>query len=176
MTISSASFNERLRRIEKSQAGGKMVLHVGDSEWSVKSLDDITKKKMLVEAPKARLSVGKMIWALIFGAAAVIGGTALRNHLMPLEAGAQLDDMHFLISGAFAFALSFVLAQVFRLRSKVLIVLQVLAIVAGLSTLHNLAFWQPALSAQAFSVEWVELQRAQAVENSVMFRDTVIPF
>lgn len=175
MTMSSASFNERLRRIEKSQAGGKMVLHVGDSEWSVKSLDDIT-KKIAVEAPKARLSLGKMIWALLFGAVAVIGGTAMRNHLMPLEAGAQLDDMHFLISGAFAFALSFVLAQVFRLRSKVLIVLQVLAIVAGLSTLHNLAFWQPALSAQAFSVEWVELQRAQAVENSVMFRDTVIPF
>lgn len=181
MTISTASFNDRLARIEAQQRAtkGKFVLHVGEKEVLVRSLESTRKPQS-----RARTLLGNALFPLAFvgafalGILAVVVSNIVRFQLMGVPGAAQLQsagDAPMILGVVVSMAASMGLAEMFRLNSKVFTPAQSMGVMAGVTMLHNLAFWAPDLAAKAFTADWVALQQQIAAPNSLIFRGVIFP-
>lgn len=181
MAISSASFNERLERIEAEsrRSKGMITLHVGEQELHVRSLGALQKPagRGLTLLRNALFPLG-FVAAFALGMLSVAVSTAVRMQVSVVPSAqdiAQAGDAPMLLGGFIALATSLGFAQVFRLNSKIYSGAQLAGVIAGISLLHNLAFWQPELSALLFSPDWVALQEQIAEPDSLMFRGLIVP-
>lgn len=181
MAISSASFNERLARIEAEsrRSKGMITLHVGDQEVRVQAVGQLKKpeKRSRTLLRNALFPIG-FVAAFVLGMLSVAISTAVRMQLVAVPSAqelAQAGDAPMIIGGVIALATSFGLAQIVRLNSKLFGAAQTVGVIAGISLLHNLAFWEPELSAQLFSPEWVALQEHTTQPDSLIFRGVIVP-
>lgn len=181
MAISSASFNERLARIEAEtrRSKGMITLHVGDQELRVRSIGahkmPVRRGAMLLR--NALFPFG-FVAAFGLGMFSVAVSTAVRMQVTVMPSAqelAQAGDAPMILGAFIALATSMGFAQIFRLNSKAFSMAQTLGVIAGIGLLHNLAFWQPDLSALMFSPDWVALQEQVAQPDSLMLRGLVVP-
>lgn len=182
MTVSSASFNERLARIEasKGRAKGAMVLHVGEEALRVRSLRSLRPRKSIAKRV-AGLCSGplRLVAALGLGATAFVVVTVIKTIFFSVPSAQEWSsqtDASYLLAVAAAVCMSMLVAQIFQLNSAQLGAVQVLGVIAAMLTLHNLAFWHPDLCKRLFSPEWVLLQQAVAQPDTLMYRGFVLPF
>lgn len=180
MTISTASFSERLNRIERERARfkGQLTLHVGDQELHVQTLEQIgARADVQVPARPAFLSL-RVMAAVLLGLLAVPLSVAIRARVfaLPGEKAQALSDPQMILGIGAALLVSVVLAQILRLRATPLIAAQGLGVVAGVGTLHNLAFAAPALAAQVISPDWVAAQQAWTEPGTLILHGTVFAF
>ncbi len=171
MAISTASFNERLQRIEAGQQRnkGRMVLHVGEAELKVRTLDDLRLPGRDKAAPRGS--------ALVFAVALVLGGlayavsAALRARFFPMPAPeALLADLPWATGLGFGLVMAALLGPLFGLRGRSNWAGLALGVVLASACLHNLAFWAPAQAELAFTSDWVNLHQAATEPGSLMFR------
>lgn len=181
MAISSASFNERLARIdaESRRSKGMITLHVGDQELRVRSVGKLQKptSRGLTLLRNALFPFG-FVAAFGLGMLSVAVSTAVRMQVTVVPSAqelAQAGDAPMILGAFIALATSFGFAQIFRLNSKVFTGAQSLGVIAGIGLLHNLAFWQPELSALLFSPDWVTLQAQVAQPDSLMLHGLIVP-
>lgn len=180
MTISTASFTERLQRIEceKTRAKGKMTLYVGERELHVRGLDElVTQHGTQASGPRA-ISPLRLMLALGLGCLAVPVSVALRARFFPLpgDKAQALSDPQMILAIGAALLVSVILAQIVRLRAAPLIAAQGVGVVAGVGTVHNLAFAAPALAAQAISPDWVAAQQAWTEPGTLILHGNVFAF
>jgi len=184
MTISTTSFNERLARIEahQRQCKGKVTLHIGEREVQVRSGSPIWEMK-----PQSRggalvrnvLYPVSFVGAFVLGVISVVVSSAVRFHFAAVPTAEQLNaagDSQMILGGIIAMIASMGFAMLFRLNSRVLTPAQSAGVLAGVSTLHNLAFWVPDLATQLFTPDWVALQQQIAMPDSLIFRGLIVPF
>lgn len=171
MSISSASFNERLLRIEaeRRRTKGRVVLHVGAEEVMVRSLDDLAGKN--AAQLRKHGSLLRFPFALAIGALAFAASVALRARFLPLPAPKDvLADMPWLIGLGLGLALALVVGPLLGLRGMRNWSGLALGVVLASATLHNLAFWAPDKASLAFTPDWVHLQQVATAPDSIVFR------
>lgn len=114
--------------------------------------------------------------AFLLGLLAVGLGRYIRFHLADGAAGDQTADTDLMITAGLGLAVSFVLAQLFRLSSKEHVALQGIGVLAALCTFHNLFHWAPEPMAQVFSPGYVAEMQEMAPANTAVFRGMVFTF
>lgn len=165
-----ADFAARIERIRADRRRGGQVIHIGMD-------DTIRVQGRNRAAPSARREVAGnllyplgFVFAFLLGASAQIFGQYVRFQVMGL-ADAGLDpDMDMMVAGGMGMAASFVLAQLFRLRTKDFGFAQVLGVFASVCAMHNLVHLRPDLFELAFSREWVAQMIAATEPMSIVFR------
>lgn len=177
MTISTASFNERLSRIERERARtkGRVVLHVGAEEVLVRSVEEFAGVR--APAPHGTVSALAVALCVTLGMVSYAASVALRARFLSLpEAGQVLSDRAMLIGVGCGLVLAVALGLVLRLRGTGLWAAQLSGVVLAAMTLHNLAFWAPDQARLAFTSRWVESTQAATAPASLVFRETLFTF
>lgn len=177
MTISTASFNDRLARIEKShvKSKGKITLHVGDQEMRVRA-DSAMLRGAIAEPKRSRLRVLAVLPALMTGMAGFALMTGLKMRFLTSELADALGPSPALALFGAAVFLALMIGLVLRMFSVRLMLWQVIGAAIALVSLHNLAFWQPGLSSVAFTPDWVEQQTAAMEPRTLAYGETKIHF
>lgn len=114
--------------------------------------------------------------AFLLGLLAVGLGRYIRFHLADGAAGDQTADTDLMITAGLGLAVSFVLAQLFRLSSKEHVALQGIGVFVALCTFHNLFHWAPEPMAAVFSPGYVAEIQEMAPANSAAFRGMIFTF
>ncbi|MCE5972314.1 hypothetical protein LZA78_02255 [Sinirhodobacter sp. WL0062] len=180
MSVSTTTFAERLKRIEEGRenAKGNIILHVGDNEMRVRSLEEVRRPSRVRELLQGALYSLNLVWAFLIGLFAVAFVVALQAHMftLPQTASEMFGDGQIILSMALGTSFAYVLRWILRLRGRSLNVVQLVAVGFAVCSLHNLAFWMPELSAVLFTPKWVEMYQASAAPDTFVFRGTVIGF
>ncbi len=118
-----------------------------------------------------------LLWAdaVGLGLFAVALGYYARYQLMAGQVELEDSDLEMALSGGIGIALSFVLAQMFRLTSKEHKAMQSAGVFAMVCAFHNFAFWAPGPMTVLFSPEYVARIQTEAPPNSARFRGTYFP-
>ena len=111
-----------------------------------------------------------LIGAFGLGLLAVALGYYARFQLMAGQAELDDADLEMALSGVIGIALSFVLAQMFRLTSKEHKAMQSAGVFAMVCAFHNFAFWAPGPMTALFSPDYVARIQVTAPPNSARFR------
>ncbi|AQS48287.1 MULTISPECIES: hypothetical protein [Thioclava] len=177
MTISSASFNDRLARIEKTRksAKGRIQLHIGDQEAWVTN-DSAMLRRVIAKPRHSRLAVFKVLPALMVGAIGMMIVTALKMRFLTPELAEKVGSNPDLVLVVAAVLTAFGLGMVLRLASVKLMAVQLLGVALAFVGLHNIAFWEPDMAALAFTPDWVEQQTAQFEPRTLRYAETTIRF
>lgn len=174
MTISTASFNERLDRIERERQRhkGRIVLHVGADEVMVKTLEDMSVK--MQGAKRTKTSGLVLMIAGVFGVLAFAASVALRARFLPLPAPEHvLGDVPMAIGIGLGLIVASVLGPLLGLRGTPAWIAQAAGVIFAAATLHNLAFWVPEEASLAFTADWVQLQQTATAPDSIVFREKI---
>lgn len=111
--------------------------------------------------------------AFLLGILAVGLGRYIRFHIAGGAAGDQTTDLDLIITIGLGMAVSFVLAQAFRLSSKEHVGLQGIGVLVAACTFHNLFHWAPGPMAAVFSPGYVVEMQEIAPANTAVFRGMV---
>lgn len=160
------AFAARLARIEQGGPNTKNTIFIGQDEQH-----DLG-KKVFIKQSKSREIAGNAAYPLSLIGAFVLGLVAVAlsfyARFQVMQGEVHLDDpgLEMALSGGLGIALSFVLAQMFRLTSKEHKGMQSAGVFVMVCALHNLAHWAPGPMAVVFSSEWVQRVQTDSPPNS----------
>jgi hypothetical protein len=163
-------FAARLDRIRSGTACTKDTVFVGMDERF---------QRERVATPNTRPShqiAQNLAYPLSFAGAFGLGliavaiGYYARFQVMAGQAVLEDADLEMGLAFAIGLALSFVLAQMFRLTSKAHKAAQGVGVFAMVCLFHNFAHWAPAPMSMAFSAEYVQRIQTEAPPHSAQFR------
>lgn len=169
------TFAARLARIESGGPNTNRTIFVGQDEQVHLG------KKVIVKQNKSKAIAGNAVYPLSLigafglGLFAVALGYYARYQLMAGQAELEDSDLEMALSGGIGIALSFVLAQMFRLTSKEHKAMQSAGVFAMVCAFHNFAFWAPGPMTVLFSPEYVARIQTEAPPNSARFRGAYFP-
>lgn len=160
MTIARSNFSDRIARIERDRitTQGKVRLHVGDREMQVRA-DSAMLRQALHAKARTRGHWLSVVPALLTGLAGVVVVTALRVRFLPPEIELRLAAHSELAGFGMSLAVAVLFGVLLNFFSARLLVWQAIGVVFALASLHNAAFWQPALSDAVFTPSWVQTQQ-----------------
>lgn len=165
-------FAARLARVQEGGPNTKRTIFIGQDEQVHLG------KKTIVKQSKSREVAGNaayplsLVGAFGLGLFAVALGYYARYQLMAGQAELEDADLEMALSGVIGIALSFVLAQMFRLTSKEHKAMQSAGVFAMVCAFHNFAFWAPGPMTVLFSPDYVARIQSEAPPNSARFRGT----
>lgn len=168
-------FAARIARINAGAANTKGTVFIGQDEQLHLG------RREIVKPPKSREIAGNaayplsLIGAFGLGLLAVALGYYARFQLMAGQAELDDADLEMALSGVIGMALSFVLAQMFRLTSKEHKAMQGAGVFVMVCAFHNFAHWAPGPMALAFSPAYVAQIQTDAPPNSARFRGVYFP-
>lgn len=164
------AFAARLAYIESGRCNTNRTIFAGQDEQVHLG------KTVIVKQSKSKAVAGNAVYplsligAFALGLLAVALGYCARFQLMTRQAELEDADLEMALSGGIGIALSFVLAQMFRLTSKEHKAMQSAGVFAMVYAFHNFAFWAPGPMTVLFSPEYVARIQTEAPPNSARFR------
>lgn len=169
------AFAARLARVQVGGPNTNRTIFIGQDEQVHLG------KKVVVKQSKSREFAGNAVYplsligAFCLGLVAVALGFYARYQLMAGQAELEDADLEMALSGVIGIALSFVLAQMFRLTSKEHKAMQSAGVFVMVCAFHNFAFWAPGPMTLLFSPEYVARIQTEAPPNSARFRGAYFP-
>ncbi len=164
------AFAARLARINDGGPNTNRTIFVGQDEQVHLAKKVMVKKSKSQEIGGNAVYPLSLIGAFCVGLFAVALGYYARFQLMTGQAEIEDADLEMALSGAIGVALSFVLAQMFRLTSKEHKAMQSAGVFAMVCAFHNFAFWAPEPMKLLFSPSYVARIQTEAPPNSARFR------
>lgn len=168
-------FAARIARINAGAANTKGTVFIGQDEQLHPDRLGAVKRQTSREIAGNAAHPLSLIGAFGLGLCAVALGTYARFQLMAGQAELENADLEMALSGMIGLALSFVLAQMFRLTSKTHKVVQAAGVFVMVCGFHNFAHWAPEPMALAFSPAYVAQIQTAAPANSARFRGAYLP-
>ncbi len=168
----NSDFAERLERIRAKR--GQAQILIGTDQQIVLPRKAVPQVSRRAEIARNALQPLSLIGALGLGMIAVAIGSYARFHL---TSGAELadSDLEMLAGLGLGLAISFILAQAFRLTSAQHRAMQAAGVFVMVGLFHNLAHWLPGPMALAFSPAHVQRLAAATPPNSFRFRGAYVP-
>lgn len=163
-------FAARIARIQAGAENTKGTIFVGQDERHHLGRPETKRPAKGTEAARNTLYPLSLIGAFGLGLLAVALGSYARFQLMAGQDALEDADLEMAISGVIGLALSFVLAQLFRLTSKEHKGMQGAGVFVMVCAFHNLAFWAPGPMSALFSPAYVAGIQAEAPPNSARIR------
>lgn len=160
-----AEFSARVQRIE-TRGGGRCEVFNGEG---------IVFQKKTPAGPPLKVRLGKLVLALLIGAAAVFAAQYAIFALGDLPEEYNKPD--YILGGKIALALvvMFAMRLFFNLNTKPQLALSVMGVALGLTAMHNLVHLAPEPWEVVFSPRWVAEMRASTAPGTLQFRGLVYP-
>jgi hypothetical protein len=168
-------FAARVARIQSGAAHTKGTIFVGQDEQLQRGRPEVVKQARSREIAGNAAYPLSLLGAFGLGMLAVLLGYYARYQLMAGQTELEDADLEMALSGVIGIALSFVLAQMFRITSKEHKALQGAGVFVMVCSFHNLAHWVPGPMALAFSPEYVAQVQTGTPPNSARFRGVYFP-
>jgi hypothetical protein len=170
------AFHDRISRIEAKAAKGTQTVHVGDDEMDLRELKRLDNDPAL---KRRRHYHTGMLWsaiAVISAATSVIAIRAVRaDFFQALLTGTEAQSELITDLVLSLLAVLFI-RQLFSLRWRSFVALQLPAVLAMVLGMHNLVHVAPQAFARVFPQPWVETVLATTEMNSVLLPGKSITF
>jgi len=174
-TMSTETFAARVARVQAGAANTKGTIFVGQDEQYHLGQRNVLPQSKAREIAGNALYPLSLLGAFGVGLLAVALGSYARFQLAAGQSELEDADLEMALSSVIGFALSFVFAQMFRLKSKEHKALQGMGVFVMVCGLHNFAHWTPGLMSMVFSPEYVARTQTETPPNSARFRGVYFP-
>lgn len=168
--MKNEEFLARIARIQAGQGNTNATVFVGMHESFVYNRPVQRKVTRAGEIRGNTAYPLSILCAFLLGLFGVAFGRYVRFQMMQTAIPDADPTMDWLVNGAIGLMIAFALSQVFRLRAKEYLGVQLLGVFVMMCTFHDLVHLMPDQFEKAFSQDWVQMMLTTTEPNSVLFR------